>query len=292
MFKFCFALTPNTNRIPDFIATLIKCCTGNIVQFSRQSLWKFPEIPFVNHATLTYALFHSIWIISDNHAVYSRIKIGYHLSFTIFQRFFRLHLHEISVVRFHLLDRIHSGMICLNCVGFTRAWFAWIVLGLHGQDTALERYSSKLDHFHKWNNSVQDRRTDLERICQVPYKDKAYPYQFLTSSKRIQSRVNAAWNSFLLLMSNVVLLLHKRFFLVIHLFWLTASSSNHNLYISLYWLTNWCIMAISNFELPLLVRNSTYMAQILCGLNYKVWFKVLSCFSGVIMSIRSFFLFS
>ena len=35
-------------------------------------------------------------------------------------------------------------------------------------------------------------RTDLERICQVPYKRKAYPYQFRTGSKRIRSRVNAA----------------------------------------------------------------------------------------------------
>ena len=27
---------------------------------------------------------------------------------------------------------------------------------------------------------------------------------------------------------------------------------------------------VLNFELPLLIRNSTYLAQILCGLSYKI----------------------
>ena len=68
--------------------------------------------------------------------------------------------------------------------------FAWIVLGsIHGRGTILERYSSKLDHFHKWTHLVPDKRTDLEWICQVPYKCNAYPYQFRTGSKQIRSRV-------------------------------------------------------------------------------------------------------
>ena len=35
---------------------------------------------------------------------------------------------------------------------------------------------------------------------------------------------------------------------------------------------------ISNFELPSLVRNSTYVAQTLCGLSYKVWSPIITKF--------------
>ena len=49
-----------------------------------------------------------------------------------------------------------------------------------------------------------------------------------------------------------------------------SGGSKNVLYTNLYQVTNWCIMAISNFELTLLVRNSTYVGQILCGLRYKV----------------------
>ena len=44
-----------------------------------------------------------------------------------------------------------------------------------------------------------------------------------------------------------------------------------SIYTNLYWVTNWCIMAVSNFELLLLIRNSTYAAQILRGFSYNVW---------------------
>ena len=40
---------------------------------------------------------------------------------------------------------------------------------------------------------VPDSRSDPYRIHQVPCKHKAYPYQFRTVSKRIRSRVNAAY---------------------------------------------------------------------------------------------------
>ena len=59
----------------------------------------------------------------------------------------------------------------------------------------LERYSSKLNQFHKCTDFVPNGRTDPERICQVPYKRKAYPCQFRSGSKWIQSRVNAALDS-------------------------------------------------------------------------------------------------
>ena len=36
------------------------------------------------------------------------------------------------------------------------------------------------------------QETDLERICQAPYKRKAYRYQFRTCSKWIWSDVNAS----------------------------------------------------------------------------------------------------
>ena len=42
----------------------------------------------------------------------------------------------------------------------------------------------------------------------------------------------------------------------------------------------------SNFELPLLVRNSTYVAQILCNPSYKVW----SIFITKFETIESFIL--
>ena len=35
---------------------------------------------------------------------------------------------------------------------------------------------------------------------------------------------------------------------------------------------------LSNFELPLLVQNSTYVAQIWCGLSYKVWSTFITKF--------------
>ena len=71
-----------------------------------------------------------------------------------------------------------------NCDGFTRTWYR---LGT-------------VDRFHKWTHLVPDRRTDLERICQVPYKCKAYisvtilyPFQtVLVSCKRSLSVVDFA----------------------------------------------------------------------------------------------------
>ena len=64
--------------------------------------------------------------------------------------------------------------------------------GLHGLGTTLEWYSSKLDHFYKRTHLVLDKRTDLQRIFQVLYKCKAYPYQFRAGFKRIRSCVTAA----------------------------------------------------------------------------------------------------
>ena len=91
----------------------------------------------------------------------------------------RLRLHEISAVRFHW-DQIHCDRVRLNGVAFTRA-------GYH-----LEWYSSMLDGLYYWTHLVSDIRTDLEFICQVPYKQQAYPYQFRTGSELIWSRVNVA----------------------------------------------------------------------------------------------------
>ena len=68
-------------------------------------------------------------------------------------------------------------------------------LCLHGTGSKLERYGSIWDHVHKWTHLVPDSRSDPYRIHQVPCKHNAYPYQFRTGSKRIRSRVNAAFNS-------------------------------------------------------------------------------------------------
>ena len=72
-----------------------------------------------------------------------------------------------------------------------------IVLGLHGLCTTLEQCSSKLDHFHKRTHLVPDRRTNLGRICQVPYKRKLlvprtghHPSSFKCSFLNIFSRQN------------------------------------------------------------------------------------------------------
>ena len=59
----------------------------------------------------------------------------------------------------------------------------------------LKLYGSIRDHLHKWTHFVPDSRCDRYRIHQVQYKYKAYPYQFDTNSKRIRSRVNAAFIS-------------------------------------------------------------------------------------------------
>ena len=37
----------------------------------------------------------------------------------------------------------------------------------------------------------------------------------------------------------------------------------------------------SNFELPLLVQNSTYVTQILCRLSYKVWSTFITKFATI-----------
>ena len=65
---------------------------------------------------------------------------------------FRLRLHEFRAVRFHLVQ-FQTGLSLVRPFG-TR------------------------------------QETDLERICQVPYKRKAYRYQFRTCSKWIRSGVN------------------------------------------------------------------------------------------------------
>ena len=49
-----------------------------------------------------------------------------------------------------------------------------------------------------WIHLVPDSRSDPYRIHQVPWKRKAYPYQFHTGSKRIRSLVNAALNNALM----------------------------------------------------------------------------------------------
>ena len=67
---------------------------------------------------------------------------------------FRLRLHEFRAVRFHLVQ-FQTGSSLVNPSGT-------------GQET------------------------DLERIYQVPYKRKAYRYQFRTCSKWVRSGVNAS----------------------------------------------------------------------------------------------------
>ena len=42
-----------------------------------------------------------------------------------------------------------------------------------------------------------------------------------------------------------------------------------------------CNGGFSNFEVPLLGRNSTYVAQILCGLSYKVWPTFITKFGTI-----------
>ena len=49
-----------------------------------------------------------------------------------------------------------------------------------------------IGHLHRWTHLVPNSRSDPYRIHQVPCKHKAYPYQFRTGFKRIRSRVNAA----------------------------------------------------------------------------------------------------
>ena len=67
---------------------------------------------------------------------------------------------------------------------------------LHGTVSKLEKCSSILDDLHKWTHLVSDSRFDPYRIHQVPCKHNAYRYQFRTDSKRIRSRVNAAYMPF------------------------------------------------------------------------------------------------
>ena len=80
---------------------------------------------------------------------------------------------------------------CLKTMAYCRLLLKFF----SSRKPALERYSYKLDHFHKCTDLVPNGRTDPERICQVPYKRKAYPWQFCSGSKWIQSRVNAALDS-------------------------------------------------------------------------------------------------
>ena len=83
------------------------------------------------------------------------------------------------MARFHL-DRIHSGIgspeLCWAYKGTVPLW----------NDT-VPNWITFTSEFHL----VPDRRSDLEWIYQVPYKRKAYPYQFRDGSKGIWSRANA-----------------------------------------------------------------------------------------------------
>ena len=75
---------------------------------------------------------------------------------------YRLHLYEIGAVRLYL-NRIHSGFVHLNCIGFTRSRYI------------PERQSSKLNAY-------------LYEVC----KRNDYLYQVCSCSKRIRSRANVA----------------------------------------------------------------------------------------------------
>ena len=75
---------------------------------------------------------------------------------------YRLHLHEIGAVRLYL-NRIHSGFVHLNCIGFTRSRYI------------PERQSSKLNAY-------------LYQVC----KRNDYLYQVCSCSKRIRFRANVA----------------------------------------------------------------------------------------------------
>ena len=46
-------------------------------------------------------------------------------------------------------------------------------------------------------------------------------------------------------------------------------------------------MAVSNFELPLLVQNSTYVAQSLRDVSYKVWSTFIAKFGTIQLDILS-----
>ena len=89
----------------------------------------------------------------------------------------RLHLQETIAVR-SIWIKSTLVRIRLNFIGFTRV------------GTTLELYSSKLGRFHKWTHLVPDRRTDLEQICQVPYKCKAYAHLIRTSTKEERYKIS------------------------------------------------------------------------------------------------------
>ena len=65
-------------------------------------------------------------------------------------------------------------------------------LCLHGTCKKQERHGYIWDNLHNWTHLVPDSRSDPYCIHQVPCKNKAYPYQFRTGSRRIRSRVNTA----------------------------------------------------------------------------------------------------
>ena len=91
------------------------------------------------------------------------------------------------------LGYVYTGSDMFRSV-WDRIHYGTDPLCLHGTGSKLERYSSIWDHLHKWIHLVPDSRSDPYRICHVPCKHKAHPYQFRTGSKRIRSSVNAALN--------------------------------------------------------------------------------------------------
>ena len=100
----------------------------------------------------------------------------------------------LGVLVLDVLGYVYTGSDMFRSV-WNRSHSGTDTLCLHGTGSKLERYGSTKDHLNKWTHLVPDSRSDPYRIHQVPCKHKAYPDQFRTGSKRIRSRVNAAFSS-------------------------------------------------------------------------------------------------